>query len=61
MTKVRLCSLSELDLYPLQVFHPVSRNMDERIDGKATEYADTHRYANENSLTREVCAALSFS
>ncbi|KAK0448656.1 aryl-alcohol dehydrogenase [Armillaria borealis] len=36
-----------------KVFHPVSRNMDERIDGKATEYADTHRYANQYSLTRE--------
>ncbi|PBK73411.1 aryl-alcohol dehydrogenase [Armillaria solidipes] len=36
-----------------KVFHPVSRNMDERIDGKAAEYADTHRYANQYSLTRE--------
>ncbi|KAK0478068.1 NADP-dependent oxidoreductase domain-containing protein [Armillaria luteobubalina] len=53
MTKVRVCSQSELDLYPLQVFHPVSRNIHEHLDGKATEYADTHRYVNQYGLSRK--------
>ncbi|KAK0493527.1 aryl-alcohol dehydrogenase [Armillaria luteobubalina] len=30
-----------------KVFHPVSRDIHEHLDGKATEYADTHRYVNQ--------------
>ncbi|KAK0213274.1 aryl-alcohol dehydrogenase [Desarmillaria ectypa] len=36
-----------------KVFHPVSRDMDERLDGKATEYADSHRYVNQYGLSRK--------
>ncbi|KAK0478067.1 aryl-alcohol dehydrogenase [Armillaria luteobubalina] len=36
-----------------KVFHPVSLNIDGLVDGKAKEYADTHRYANQYSLARE--------
>ncbi|KAK0500363.1 NADP-dependent oxidoreductase domain-containing protein [Armillaria luteobubalina] len=36
-----------------KVFHPVSLSIDGLVDGKATEYADTHRYANQYSLARE--------
>ncbi|KAK0471148.1 aryl-alcohol dehydrogenase [Armillaria novae-zelandiae] len=36
-----------------KVFHPVSRNIHEHLDGKATEYADTHRYANQYGLSRK--------
>ncbi|KAK0505243.1 aryl-alcohol dehydrogenase [Armillaria luteobubalina] len=36
-----------------KVFHPVSRNMHERIDGKETEYADAHRYVNQYGLSRK--------
>ncbi|KAK0194935.1 aryl-alcohol dehydrogenase [Armillaria mellea] len=36
-----------------KVFHPVSRNIYEHLDGKATEYADTHRYVNQYGLSRK--------
>ncbi|PBK78961.1 Aldo/keto reductase, partial [Armillaria gallica] len=36
-----------------KVFHPVSRYMHEHLDGKATEYADTHRYVNQYGLSRK--------
>ncbi|KAK0470918.1 aryl-alcohol dehydrogenase [Armillaria novae-zelandiae] len=36
-----------------KVFHPVSRNIHEHLDGKATEYADTHRYVNQYGLSRK--------
>ncbi|SJK96985.1 related to aryl-alcohol dehydrogenases [Armillaria ostoyae] len=36
-----------------KVFHPVSRNMHEHLDGKETEYADTHRYVNQYGLSRK--------
>ncbi|KAK0194952.1 aryl-alcohol dehydrogenase [Armillaria mellea] len=36
-----------------KVFHPVSHNMHERIDGKGTEYADAHRYVNQYGLSRK--------
>ncbi|KAK0227891.1 Aldo/keto reductase [Armillaria fumosa] len=42
MTKVRVRSPSELHLYLLQ-----------HLDGKATEYADTHRYVNQYGLSRK--------
>ncbi|KAK0194933.1 aryl-alcohol dehydrogenase [Armillaria mellea] len=36
-----------------KVFHPVSRNIHEHLDGKAIEYADTHRYVNQYGLSRK--------
>ncbi|KAK0225416.1 NADP-dependent oxidoreductase domain-containing protein [Armillaria fumosa] len=36
-----------------KVFHPMSLNIDERVDGKEIENADTYRYANQYHLTRE--------
>ncbi|KAK0462552.1 Aldo/keto reductase [Desarmillaria tabescens] len=36
-----------------KVFHPVSRDVKERLDGKAVEYADAHRYVNQYGLSRK--------
>ncbi|KAK0505267.1 aryl-alcohol dehydrogenase [Armillaria luteobubalina] len=36
-----------------KVFHPVSRDVHEHLDGTETEYADTHQYVNQYGLSRK--------